>query len=147
MNQCQPCWRLFPLGCEGSGSCSWATADLALGGWQPRFLSCWDWDAAGPFRGSQDCCDAARAALCSPTSRKGVDSWRTWHLPAHVERRSIFYTGRNTVSGSQDGCLFSYLVQHFCVLWKTAKMRDLLPQVVEYYCVSCRQSRLDSHWL
>lgn len=132
----QHCWGLFPLSHEGSGSCSWATADLLLAGWQLCLLSCWDLAAADLFGGSEGCCDTARTAWCPLASRKGVGSWRTWPLPAHMEQRSSFCTGRNTVSWSQGGYLVSYLVQHFCVLWQIAKARDLLPEVAEHHCVS-----------
>lgn len=101
-------WSLFPLGHKGSGSdsCSSAAADLSLPGWKLHLLSCWAGAGAGSFGGSQDCCDAARAASCPLAARKGVDSWRTWLLLPHKEQRSSFCIDRNTVSWIGVGILF-----------------------------------------
>lgn len=121
-------WSLFPLGHKGSGSgsCSSATADLSLPGWKLRLLSCWAGAGAGHFGGSQDCCDAARAARCPLAARKGVDSWRTWLLLPHKEQRSSLHWQEHSVL-NWGGYFVSYLVQNFCVLQQIAKTRDLLP--------------------
>lgn len=90
----------------------------------PQLLG-WSWNLAFWRQpGLLWCCQSCTLSFAT---RKGIDSWRTWLLLAQKEQRSSFCTDRNIVSWIWGGCFVSYLVQNFCVLWQTAKTRDLLP--------------------
>lgn len=140
------CWRLFPLSHKGSGSCSWATADLSLAGWQLRLLSCWLWAAAGPVGGSEDSCDAARDAWCPLASRKSVGSWRTWPPSAHVEQRFSFCTGTQCLEAGL-GIWFPTWCSISVSFGRRQRWGACFPKWQSITASPGWQSRVDSHWL